>query len=210
MAVNKVVYGQNVLVDLTGDSVTPDKLAKGETAHDAAGEPITGTMEPGIDTSDATATASDIAKGKTAYANGKKITGTVYNYGNTTALVAGTASIENYNFMLKNSTVSPCMFQGPFGLYMSKTNLGDATAEDVAEGKTFTSAAGLKVTGTHVCSGGLDTSDATAAAEDIAEGKTAYVDGAKITGTLVVQTYYTGTEEPPASLGNDGDLYLKV
>lgn len=76
MAVNKVVYGTTVLVDLTGDSVTPDKLAKGETAHDAAGEPITGTMEPGIDTSDATATAKDIARGKTAYVQGAKVTGT--------------------------------------------------------------------------------------------------------------------------------------
>lgn len=52
MAVNKVVYGQNVLVDLTGDSVTPDKLAKGETAHDASGEQITGTLEAGSGGSD--------------------------------------------------------------------------------------------------------------------------------------------------------------
>ena len=47
MAVNKVVYGTTVLVDLTGDSVTPDKLLKGATAHDASGEPITGTLEAG-------------------------------------------------------------------------------------------------------------------------------------------------------------------
>ena len=45
MAVNKVVYGTTVLVDLTGDTVTADKLLKGATAHDAAGEQITGTME---------------------------------------------------------------------------------------------------------------------------------------------------------------------
>ena len=44
MAVNKVVYGTTVLVDLTGDTVTADKLLKGATAHDASGEPITGTM----------------------------------------------------------------------------------------------------------------------------------------------------------------------
>ena len=47
MAVNKVVYGTTVLVDLTEDTVTPDKLLKGATAHDASGEPITGTMEAG-------------------------------------------------------------------------------------------------------------------------------------------------------------------
>lgn len=47
MAVNKVVYGTTVLVDLTEDTVTPDKLLKGATAHDASGEPITGTLETG-------------------------------------------------------------------------------------------------------------------------------------------------------------------
>ena len=44
MAVNKVVYGTTVLVDLTEDTVTPDKLLKGATAHNASGEPITGTL----------------------------------------------------------------------------------------------------------------------------------------------------------------------
>lgn len=47
MAVNKVVYGNTVLVDLTGDTVTPDKLLNGVTAHNASGEQITGTMEAG-------------------------------------------------------------------------------------------------------------------------------------------------------------------
>lgn len=47
MAVNKVVYGTTVLVDLTKDTVTADKLLKGATAHDSSGEPITGTLEAG-------------------------------------------------------------------------------------------------------------------------------------------------------------------
>ena len=33
-------------------------------------------------------------------------------------------------------------------------------------------------------------------------------DGNPVTGTLVVQTYYYGADEPSADLGVDGDLYF--
>lgn len=45
MAVNKVVYGGIVLVDLTGITVTPETLAEGVTAIDAAGKLIVGTAK---------------------------------------------------------------------------------------------------------------------------------------------------------------------
>ena len=44
MGVNKVEYGDEVLMDLTNDTVTPETLAEGVTAHDASGEQIVGTM----------------------------------------------------------------------------------------------------------------------------------------------------------------------
>ena len=51
MSVNKVEYNDNgqlkTLIDLTADTVTADKLAKGYTAHDMSGNIITGTMESG-------------------------------------------------------------------------------------------------------------------------------------------------------------------
>lgn len=43
MGVNKVIYGTTVLVDLTSDSVTPDTLVAGETAHGKDGSKVTGT-----------------------------------------------------------------------------------------------------------------------------------------------------------------------
>jgi hypothetical protein len=45
--VNKVVFGNDTLVDLTEDSVTANTLLEGETAHSASGEPITGTAKQG-------------------------------------------------------------------------------------------------------------------------------------------------------------------
>ena len=44
MAVNQVIYGGRTLIDLSSDTVTPATLAKGATAHDASGNPITGTL----------------------------------------------------------------------------------------------------------------------------------------------------------------------
>ena len=54
MAINKVILGDQTLIDLTADSVTPDKLFKGITAHNMKGESIVGTMEGGSTPSEPT------------------------------------------------------------------------------------------------------------------------------------------------------------
>ena len=45
MAINKVVYLGNVLIDLTMLTVTPETLAEGTVAMNAAGELIIGTAK---------------------------------------------------------------------------------------------------------------------------------------------------------------------
>lgn len=45
MSVNKVIFDNEVLIDLSGDTVTKSALAKGYTAHDCHGDVIEGTFE---------------------------------------------------------------------------------------------------------------------------------------------------------------------
>ena len=44
MAVNKIVYAGNSLIDLTSDTVTASDLLQGVVAHDKAGNTINGTL----------------------------------------------------------------------------------------------------------------------------------------------------------------------
>lgn len=79
--VNKVIYGNNTLIDLTSDDVARSDVKNGIKFHLPSGEATTGTNTFDADTSDATATAAEILDTKTAYKNGSKLVGTMPNRG---------------------------------------------------------------------------------------------------------------------------------
>ena len=94
MANSKIIFGGEVLIDLTSDTVEAGKLLEGITAHGKDGEPVVGTCTFDADTKDANAMAAEILLGKTAYKNGSKLTGTMPNNG----AVSGTINSKDRTY----------------------------------------------------------------------------------------------------------------
>lgn len=139
MAYNKIIYGNNVLIDLTADTVDAAHLLNGYTTHNKAGESISGTCTYDADTSEDTAAAADILSGKTAHAAGAKITGTMANRG----AVTGTISTKAGSYTI------------PAGYHNGSGNVSISTTEQekIIAGNIKNGVSILGVTGTYTGEG---------------------------------------------------------
>lgn len=155
--INNADGTKNVLVDLTSDTVTANDLAEGITAHGANGELVTGTIKEGNPSH---------SGGTASYSSGiiKLIT------------IKSTATEDA---IIRKDSI--------FSASAKASDFGDATVDDVAKGKTFTSYNGLKLTGT-MESGGTVASDDNCEAYQITSASTA-LNFKRTDGTIKVWGY---------------------
>lgn len=124
------------------------------TKNPGAGEMTPGEMAEAIedlsvlDTSDATATSAQLLSGYTAYAKGQKISGNIKQLSSISG--SGTPERSGTNILVSGESVSTGFISGttPITLTVPGNALGNANTGNVLSGYTFTSASGVKLTGT--------------------------------------------------------------
>lgn len=136
--INKIIYGGKVLIDLTGDTVTADKLLKNMTAHDKSGATVTGTCTFDVDSTDATVAVAEILSGKTAYARRTKLTGTMRNNG----AVSGVINTKDGTYIVPQG-----YHDGSGKVVIDETEQEKLIAKNIREGITILGVEG-SMTGT--------------------------------------------------------------
>lgn len=128
MAINKVIYGGTILIDITDTTALPAQVLDGYYYYGRDGVKKEGTCTYDADTSDATATNAEILATKTAYVNGSKITGNMVNNG----AVTGTISTKAGQY-----TVPVGYHDGSGKVQISSTEQAKIIAGNIKSGVTI-------------------------------------------------------------------------
>lgn len=155
-------------------------------------------IDQGIDTSDATATASDIMSGKTAYANGSKITGIHIDLDTSDATATASDILNSKTAYINGSKVTGNIPSKSAQTYTPTTTdqqiasgqylSGNQTIEGDANLVSSNIKAGTTIFGVAGDSNVMDTTEpltTTASALNIQSGMSAYVNGQRIVGECV-------------------------
>ena len=130
MAVNKVIYKGETLIDLSGDTLTSaDQLAEGVIAHDKNGEPIVGTMIAGSGGGIETCTVT--FTGNTGYLS--LVGGTTFEIDNISSFITD-GMLTTVVQVIKNSCLSVTLSSGRY----YATSVTDSTIlYEGTEGTTY-------------------------------------------------------------------------
>ena len=178
-------------VSLAGDTVAPNVLLSGYTAHNALGQAIVGTAS---------------GSGGTVNLQSKTVTYTPSESQQTETVTAdsgydGLSSVGVTVDAISSNYIGSGITQKAAATYNTST-----TDQTIASGQYLSGTQTIKA----VTVSGLS-------ASNIASGVTVKVGDANdddritsVTGTLEFVTYYTGSTAPSASTGSDGDIYLQT
>lgn len=139
MGVNKVVIntstGEETIVDLTSDTVIPEMLATGYTAHDASGEEIVGTLEV-IDKAEMVEEVKEAYSADISWLDGYDIP-KLYLTGDTTGMTKDNAVTLAWEYG-ENSGSCTMKWQGSSSIAYAKKNytINFDAALEVVEGWT--------------------------------------------------------------------------
>lgn len=144
---DKLVYDLQDIKEDRNTNLKPENLKAGVTCLG-----VVGTMQPGIDTSDANATANDIAIGKTAYVNGEKITGNLPLFPDSRTYTADgyvTNDTENSKIKLSTMNATKQILDSNVNIEMSTDYSDIATVINLTADKVKKDETVLGVTGTY-------------------------------------------------------------